>query len=81
MVKFASPTVVQRKQEAEFGKNALKTDCIIATFVKLVRSKIGSAQEDIQQLQRKRAMKFITLPKINNKTVAMACSSSRTTEH
>ena len=31
-VKFQSPTIVQRKLEAEFGKKAPKNDCIIATF-------------------------------------------------
>ncbi len=32
MAKFELPTVVQRKLKAEFGKNAQKKDCIIATF-------------------------------------------------
>ncbi|CAF2697237.1 unnamed protein product [Rotaria sp. Silwood2] len=32
MAKFESRTVVQRILQAEFGKNAQKKDCIIATF-------------------------------------------------
>ena len=33
MAKFESSTTVQQKLEAEFGQNALKEDCIIATFL------------------------------------------------
>ena len=32
MAKFESSTIVQRKLEAEFGKNARKKHCIIATL-------------------------------------------------
>ena len=53
--------------------------------MKVVRSKIGIAQKDLQKLQRQRSTKFITLPKIEQQvsvgTVATACSISSTIAH
>ena len=53
--------------------------------MKVVRSKIGSIQKDLQKLQRKRSTKFITLLKIEQQTSigidATTRSISRTTAH
>ena len=85
MVKFESPTIVQRKLKAEVDKNAPKKDCIIANFVKLVRSK---------NWKRSGRSSTITEEKIDEvhhvvedqqrtdvRTVARACPSFRTTAH
>ena len=85
MTKFQSPASVQRKLEAEFGKN---TNCIVATFqifcetgtlenrqhsgrsLKITEEKIDEAH-DINENQQQ----------TNARTVATARSISRTTVH
>ena len=45
MAKFESPTTVQRKVEAEFGKNAPKKYCIIAMFQRFCETSMVGNRE------------------------------------
>jgi hypothetical protein len=88
MAEFQSPTIVERKLKAEFGKNAPKKDCIIATFQRFCE--IGSVED------RERSGRPSTVtedmveevrdvidkqPQSSVRTIATACSISKTITH
>ncbi len=88
MAKFESPIVVQRKLQAEFGKNAPKKDCIISTFQRFCET--GT----VENRERSGRPSIITEEKIDEvydvienqpqssvQTVATACSISPMTTH
>ena len=86
MAKFESPTIVQRKLKAEFGKNTTERDYIIAMFKRFCET--GTVENHSGRLST------ITWEKIDEvhhvtenqqqtsvQTVATACPISRTTAH
>ena len=70
IVKFEWPTIVQRKREAEFGKNAPKKDCIIETFQRFCETGTVENGERSGRPSKLTEEKFMTILKINNKQVS-----------
>jgi hypothetical protein len=88
MAKFESPTIVERKLKAEFGKNAPKKDCIIATFQRFCET--GSVEDrerpgrpsTVTEDKVEEVIDVIdNQPQSSVRTIATACSISTTTTY
>ena len=85
MAKSESPTIVQGKLEAEFGKNAPKKDCIIAIFQRFYETGTIENREHSERPSKITEEKIDKVPHVSEnhqqasvRTVATACSIFRT---
>ena len=69
---FESPTIVQRKLEAEFGKNTPKKNCIIATFQRFCETGTVENRERLGRLA-KTTEKKIDSPSRYRKSTTNKC--------
>ncbi|CAF1581905.1 unnamed protein product [Rotaria sp. Silwood1] len=88
MAKFESPTIVERKLKVEFGKNAPKKDCIIATFQRFCetgsvedRERSGRPSTITEDMVEEVRDAIDDEPQSSVRTIATDCSIPKTTTH